>query len=302
MCRGSIGSRRVEERGALLGIGRLRIGPVLQQQVESWLHRVARPRSSARSCRPDRRLAGRRPIPAAPWRPRRLPAAAAYDSAPRPKFVAHGGTRGAQPLQFGGVVFARALDAPMPSAASDPRRPRNSRSSKRAARLQRLGGAHVTQLRGTLQPSLRRRRAARPAIAGEFRGQHIGRRAPGHARRPTAAARAPRAESDATPTPFRYMSPSRYWASAFPAAGGAEQLDRLVELQSTQRRARRLQRILGLGRLRRCRRRGQADDAAECGDRTRVIGGACASCGTVLGFDLDTDRAQEIIRQICRRR
>jgi len=45
-------------------------------------------------------------------------------------------------------------------------------------------------------------------------------------------------------------------------AGGIEQLDRLVELQSTQCRARGLQTILGFGLLGGRTRRGEADDAA----------------------------------------
>src|SRR6202040_2989911 len=50
-------------------------------------------------------------------------------------------------------------------------------------------------------------------------------------------------------------------------AGGAQQRDRLVELQGAQRRARGLERILGCNALRGSRGRGQAHGAAQCGDQ-----------------------------------
>ena len=134
----------------------------------------------------------------------------------------------------------------MLSAASDPRLPR-TRDRAAAGPIESLGGAHVAQLGRALQPTMRRiSRRRRIRLVREFRGQHVGSRALAVlGGRLQQRVRAPAIGRGAHAVEI-HEAEQILSVGVAGVAGGVEQLDCFVELQRTQRRARRLERILGL--------------------------------------------------------
>ena len=129
------------------------------------------------------------------------------------EFVAHLDAPVSEALQLRSITLARALHDPG-GKQGRLRGPEGIVSPQPAVALQRLDGAHVAELRRALQPALREFGMAAGSRA-DFACQHKRGGALAGLGRGCQQARA-RVASGATPTPFRYMRPNRYCASALP--------------------------------------------------------------------------------------
>jgi hypothetical protein len=159
------------------------------------------------------------------------------------ELIPHGRAHRPQAAQFRCIVLAHAVDHPgreqrgIGCAHGFP-------IEQRPSGFQRFDRSVITDLRRALQPLARRFRRC-GAIAREFSGQHVGSCALpvfGGALQQRATVRRIGHEPDAV----QVHEPEQVLGVGIAGvAGGVQQRNRLVELQRTQRSARRLEGILG---------------------------------------------------------